>query len=230
MNTNEMLVIYTQAISFASGISVFRPYLPMVKAMAPNAPIGAACMIRPITPNIRWAILSQPAISVLPCPSAASARPTRIASSSTCRISPSAKAPDEGVRDDVHAEIHACSGAVPARRTAAIALASSLPASTFMPAPGWITLTTTSPISSAIDGHHFEVQQRLQSDPAQFAHIADAGDAHHHRKEDDRTDHHADQLDEAVAQRLHLAGRLGENTPSTTPRRMPTITRKYSVR
>ena len=53
MNTNEMLVIYTQAISFASGISVFSPYLPTVKAMAPNAPTGAACMISPITPNIR---------------------------------------------------------------------------------------------------------------------------------------------------------------------------------
>src|SRR6185369_16930144 len=38
-------------------------------------------------------------------------------------------------------------------------------------------------------------------------HVLHAGDADHHGAEDDRRDHHLDQLDEGVAQRLHrLAG------------------------
>ena len=70
------------------------PYLPMVKAIAPNAPIGAA-YIR------MWTIRKTIAVSVLssvlqPCaplsPISASAMPNRIATSSTCRICPSVKA------------------------------------------------------------------------------------------------------------------------------------------
>ena len=69
------------------------PCWPMVKAIAPNAPIGAA-YIR------MWTIRNTTAVSVWSVPSSrsprapisASAIPNRIATSSTCNISPSVKA------------------------------------------------------------------------------------------------------------------------------------------
>ena len=51
-------------------------------------------------------------------------------------------------------------------------------------------------------GHHFEVKQRLRADAAyllQVAHLCDAG---HHTGKDDRRQRHANELDEAIAQRL----------------------------
>ena len=48
----------------------------------------------------------------------------------------------------------------------------------------------------------FEIDQRLDADAADFLGILDVGDARHHRAEDDRGNHHLDQLDEAVAERL----------------------------
>jgi len=53
------------------------------------------------------------------------------------------------------------------------------------------------------DGDDFEVDQRLQGQAAHAAHVAHAGDAMHHRNEDDRPDHHPDQFDEGVAEGLH---------------------------
>ena len=52
-------------------------------------------------------------------------------------------------------------------------------------------------------GHHLEVDQGLEPDPAQLAHVPDSRDAGHHGQEDDGGDHHADELDEAVAERFH---------------------------
>ena len=53
-------------------------------------------------------------------------------------------------------------------------------------------------------GHHLEVDQRLQPDPADLLHVLHAGDAVHHGAENDRRDQHLDQLDEEITQRLHL--------------------------
>ena len=56
--------------------------------------------------------------------------------------------------------------------------------------------------------HHLEVQQRIAAGLADLLHVFHAGDAEHDGAEDDRGDDHLDQLDEAVAERLHrLAGR-----------------------
>ena len=52
-------------------------------------------------------------------------------------------------------------------------------------------------------GHDLEIDQRLQADAADLLHVLHAGDAVHHGAEDDRRDQHLDQLDEAVAERLH---------------------------
>jgi hypothetical protein len=51
--------------------------------------------------------------------------------------------------------------------------------------------------------HDLEVQQRKTAGLAHLLHVFHAGDADHHRAEDDRRDDHLDELDEAVAQRLH---------------------------
>ena len=52
-------------------------------------------------------------------------------------------------------------------------------------------------------GDKLEIQQSFQANPPQFLHIADAGNAHHHSEEDHRHNHHADELDEAIAQWFH---------------------------
>ncbi|MNR17829.1 hypothetical protein D3C85_1345160 [compost metagenome] len=54
-----------------------------------------------------------------------------------------------------------------------------------------------------------EIQQGDAAHPAHLLHVAHAGDAGHHGTEDDRADDHLDQLDEGVAQRLHLHACVG---------------------
>jgi hypothetical protein len=53
-------------------------------------------------------------------------------------------------------------------------------------------------------GDQLEVDQGLDADPADRLQVADVRDPDHHGAEDDRCDQHLDQLDEGVAQRLHL--------------------------
>ena len=47
-----------------------------------------------------------------------------------------------------------------------------------------------------------EIDQRLDADAADLLGVLDVGDARDHGAEDDRRNHHLDQLDEAVAERL----------------------------
>ena len=54
-----------------------------------------------------------------------------------------------------------------------------------------------------------EINQRLEANAADLFHVAHLGDTSHHGREDDRRDHHADQLDERIAERLHLLGQIG---------------------
>ena len=51
--------------------------------------------------------------------------------------------------------------------------------------------------------HDLEVDERLDADAADLARVLDVGDAGDDGAEDDRRDGHLDQLDEAVAERLH---------------------------
>ena len=57
--------------------------------------------------------------------------------------------------------------------------------------------------------NNFEVHQRLDADARELFHVAHFRDADDHRGEDDRLDHHFDQLDEQIAERLQLLGRIG---------------------
>jgi hypothetical protein len=70
------------------------PYLPIVKAKAPKAPIGAAFITMCTNLKNAWATSSRKSTTGLAgSPTRVSDRPNRIEISSTCRISPSAKAP-----------------------------------------------------------------------------------------------------------------------------------------
>ena len=65
----------------------------MVNAIAPNAPIGAARMMKPTTMKSACANSSMKRTTGFPFwPAEASARPNSTEKSSTCRISPFAKA------------------------------------------------------------------------------------------------------------------------------------------
>ena len=52
----------------------------------------------------------------------------------------------------------------------------------------------------------FEVQEGLEPDAAHLLHVTHPGNSDDHGGEDDRRDHHLDQLHEGVAERLHLLG------------------------
>ena len=51
--------------------------------------------------------------------------------------------------------------------------------------------------------HDLEVDERAQPDTADLTHGTHVRDADDNRREDDRRDHHADQLDESIAERPH---------------------------
>jgi hypothetical protein len=78
----------------------------------------------------------------------------------------------------------------------------------FMPTPGCHKVDDHEADDQRDRGHDLEVDQRLQADPADLLHVLHAGDAVHHGAEDDRRDQHLDQLDEGVAERLHLRPEL----------------------
>ena len=80
-------------ISLPSESSEPRPYLPIVKAIAPKAPIGASRMIMPTMAKSTCDDFSiQSKTSVPRPPKRCSAKPNSTENSSTCRISPLANA------------------------------------------------------------------------------------------------------------------------------------------
>jgi hypothetical protein len=58
-------------------------------------------------------------------------------------------------------------------------------------------------------GYDFKVDQRFDADAAQSSCAADVGDSNHNGEEDDGRDHHADELDEDVAQGPQLFAGAG---------------------
>jgi hypothetical protein len=71
------------------------------------------------------------------------------------------------------------------------------------PAPGRTRFPTIKPDHKSERGDDLEIDQGFDADAADFLCILDMGDSGYHRAEDDRRDHHLDQLDEAIAKRLH---------------------------
>ncbi|MCY1311587.1 hypothetical protein D9M70_619010 [compost metagenome] len=91
--TNIAQVRYTQAISLPRENSEPKPYLPIVNAMAPKAPIGARRMTMLTMRNMPCIRLSSVSTKGLPRgPTWARAIPSRIENSRICRTLPLAKA------------------------------------------------------------------------------------------------------------------------------------------
>ena len=57
-------------------------------------------------------------------------------------------------------------------------------------------------------GHHLEINEGLDRDPANPRHVRHVRDAGDYRAENNRRNQHADELDEGVAERTHLHGEV----------------------
>ncbi len=68
-------------------------------------------------------------------------------------------------------------------------------------------------------GQHLEVDQRAHAHAPQFLHVLHARDAERDGREDDGREHHLDELDEHVAERLEIAAEVGRRHPQHDPRR-----------
>ena len=71
------------------------------------------------------------------------------------------------------------------------------------------------------DGEHVEQRHRLHQRLADLLAVVQARDAEHDRAEDDRRDHHLDELDEAVAERLERRAEVGPVVPDGDAEREP---------
>ena len=94
-----------------------------------------------------------------------------------------------------------CALACPAY--SATAFGSSVAGLILNPLPGFTTFPTTRPITRAMRGYHFKVEQRLAAHAPDLLHVLHPGDAGDHGAEDHQRDDHGDQANERVAERLH---------------------------
>ncbi|MNG13217.1 hypothetical protein D3C84_968820 [compost metagenome] len=94
ITTNRKQVRYMVAISLPRDTIEPSPYLPTVKAIAPQAASGATRMTKPTMWNMAWEKASSTSTIGLPRgPRWARAMPNRVENSRICRISLLAKAP-----------------------------------------------------------------------------------------------------------------------------------------
>ena len=125
------------------------PYLPMVKAIAPNAAKGAAFITSATMPMTASPTVWTSSSTGLPrSPSRPTATPKRTASSSTGSSSPEVNAPTNvsGIAPSMNSVAVRCLAVAEKPWTAP---ASSFAGSAWMPSPGRTTLTTSIPSASA---------------------------------------------------------------------------------
>jgi hypothetical protein len=166
-----------------------------------------------IMPKKIFAIASMTALMRSPnSPRRAMAKPVRIDISRICRRSPLGEGADEGFGDDrqqmgdqallLGAMNVACNRlGIESRRIDVEALA------------GLEQLPDQKSEPERQRRHRLEIEQRLDPDTADLFEVAHRADAVHDRAEDDRPDHHLDERDEAVAERLEGDRRVGEEMP-----------------
>ena len=188
------------------------PYLPMVKAIAPNAPIGAAFIRIATSRNIdqRSAARAGRAPARPRSPTSASAMPNRIATNSTCRIVALGQRRQQGVGDDVQQEAGDASSRAPWRHRSRPSLASSVAGSMLHARARLDDIGDDQADDQRQGREEQEIGERLAGDAADRRQVAHAGDAGDDGQEDHRRDDHLDQLDEAVAERLQ---RLADGRP-----------------
>ena len=192
--------------------------------MAPKAPIGAAFITMAMTPNIAWPRSSMTPRSALPrSPIAISAKPNRIENSSTCRMSPLAKAPTtlSGMMSSTNST-PVCA----ARPAADIWRRRRRRPCREKPSPGRSEIADEKAERQRYGRDDLEIDERLDADAPDLGGALDMGDAGDDGAEDDRRDHHLDELDEALAERLHpgALGDVGKETPSNAPSTMAAST------
>ena len=199
---NSAIVAYTQSMSRPSGSSDATPKVPIVYAIAPNAPIGATTITSADDPEED---LRQPARASAPPagprgPSDASATPNRTTKNTTCRMSPFANASTtlDGtmcVRKSTKRSSFALRGE---RRDVAGGDAGGVD-----PLARTQDVHDDQPDGERERRHDLEVEQRLAPDPADPLEVRDVRDAEDDREEDDRRDDHPHQVHERVADGLH---------------------------
>jgi hypothetical protein len=173
-----------------------------------------------MTPNTAMRrVVDEGAQGVAALAEAIRAKPNRIENSSTCRISPCAKGADDGVGNDVQEEIDALLrlgllGVIGHRLRIGHGAAEA------RARPHQIA--DEEPDHQREGGDDLEIDQRLDADAADLLGVLDMRDAGDHGAEDDRRDHHLDQLDEAVAERLDpvVGGNVGHSQPTSAPSTM----------
>ena len=179
------------------------PNLPTVKAMAPKAPSGARRMTMATMRNSDVGDLvdepqHQRALGL--------ERRERHAEEDGEEQHLEDVAPREGVGhvlgNDVEQEIDGAEG-VAGRGVARDGAGVELRRVDVHPRARPHRLPDQQPEGEGEGGQHLEVDEPLETDAPHPLEVAHLGDARHHRREDDGRDQHLDELDEAVAQRLH---------------------------
>ena len=174
--------------------------------MAPKAPIGAAFMMMAMTPNMAWPTSSMITRSARPrSPSAEKREAEEQREQQNLQNVALGEGADRAVGNDVEKKIDAAAlfrerrifgdgGRVGFSGEASADLRK---------------ISNQQAKREGECGDDLEIEERLQADAADLARVLDMGDAGDDRAEDDRRDRHLDELDEAVAERLHPVLRGG---------------------
>ncbi len=184
------------------------PKRPTVKAMEPNAPSGATHMTKPTMRKNTSRTLSITAVTAAPrSPQAASPAANSTETSSTGSTSVCAKASTKVVGNEVEQELRDAlrmgPGGVLADRLDIKRTGRHMHAG-----PGLEHIHGGQRQHQRQRGDGFEVDQRLQGDAPDPAHVVHGRHTVHHGAEDHRRDEHADQRNEGVPQRLHVGPQL----------------------
>ena len=205
--------------------SVPTPYLPIVNAIAPKAPIGASRMMIPITPKSTCESRSSRSTSGLPfSPNRPSARPNRIENEQHLEDLAAGERADRRVGDDVQQEFDRRERLAARRCSSAISFGVERLDVGVDPGAGPHDVDDDQADRQRQRRDHLEIDERLEPDPADLLHVADLRDPDHDRGEDDRRDHHLDQLDEAIPSGFIAVAVAGKKMPMVTPIAIATST------
>src|SRR6478735_7911189 len=182
----------------ARDFSASTPVSPTTAAIAPNAPTGAAHMIMARMRKTRRWMWPMPRMTGPPAePMAWSAKPASRAMSRVWRTSPSVKADTMVV------------GMMPSRKSTVDSLARDAGRLGEVEAGAGLQEVADDQADRQGDGrHHQEVAEGQTTDGADLGGLPYGADPEHDRAEDDRRDHHLDEVDEACADRLQLHGEV----------------------
>ena len=137
------------------------------------------------------------------------AKPVRVETSRTCRRSPTSESTDEGFRDDPQqmGDKPLLLGAIDVARDRICIERGRIDVE---PLAGLKKLSDHEPHHQRKRRDRLEIEQCLDADTADFLEIAHRAYPVHDRAEDDRRDHHLDERNEAVTERLERDVAIGK--------------------